>query len=94
MRIILEPGDREWLKGVLVEAIRQANPPPPVDTGPEVMTLAEVSEYTRIPEDTLRYWRARGKGGPVGRRRGRRIYYARKDVDAWLASAEDHGRKR
>lgn len=88
MKIVLEAGDEEWLTRVVAAAIRQAATP----TAPQVhvaMTLTEVADHTRIPENTLRYWRARGHGGPPSHKRGRRIYYDRDEVDAWMAADHD-----
>lgn len=51
----------------------------------DLMTTAEVAEYLRMPEATLRYFRHKGEGGPRSfRMGGRRIAYRRQDVDAWL----------
>ncbi|MCT1618496.1 helix-turn-helix transcriptional regulator [Janibacter hoylei] len=51
----------------------------------DLMTTAEVAEYLRIPEATLRYARHKGEGGPRSfRMGGRRVMYRRQDVDAWL----------
>lgn len=49
----------------------------------DLMTLAEVAEYTRTPESTLRYWRLNGYG-PPSFKIGRRVRYRRVDVDNWL----------
>lgn len=52
----------------------------------DLMTTAEVSDYLRTPEATLRYWRARGRdeGPRAFRLGGKRVMYRRQDVDAWL----------
>lgn len=53
---------------------------------PDYLTTEEVSEISRIPEETLRYYRARNLG-PKSFKLGRRVLYAREDVDAWIAAA-------
>jgi predicted DNA-binding transcriptional regulator AlpA len=53
----------------------------------DLLLLPEVAEITRRPESTLRWLRHRGEG-PRGHRSGRRVYYRRSDVMAWLAEEE------
>lgn len=48
-----------------------------------LLTLPEVAQRTRIPEDTLRYWRHLGTGIPSARI-GRRVMYRAADVEAWI----------
>jgi excisionase family DNA binding protein len=48
------------------------------------MTTAEVAELLRRPAETLRYWRWRGEG-PPSFRIGRKVLYARTDVEAFIA---------
>lgn len=51
----------------------------------DLMNTKEVSEYTHTPEATLRWWKHRGRGeGPRCFKIGRRVMYARTDVDSWL----------
>lgn len=53
----------------------------------KMMTTAEVSALTRVPAETLRYYRWRGRGeGPISFKIGRTIVYERADVDAWIAA--------
>src|SRR5512132_3284415 len=52
-------------------------------TMPELLTTNEVAEIIRTPADTLRYWRFLGKG-PRSVKLGRRVLYARTDVEAWI----------
>ncbi len=54
---------------------------------PEVMTRAEVAEFTRISLPTLARWAMEGKG-PKYRRAGGRVLYMRADVLAWLNDLE------
>lgn len=49
-----------------------------------LLTISEVSERTRTPVATLRYWRHLGTG-PRSGRVGRRVVYRAQDVEAWLA---------
>ncbi|PJJ44210.1 MerR-like DNA binding protein [Glutamicibacter mysorens] len=47
-------------------------------------TMAEVSEMTRIPIATLRYYRHLGNKGPRSALLGGRVMYREQDVVAWL----------
>lgn len=49
----------------------------------DYLTVTEVSEMTRIPAGTLRWWRHRNEG-PFSFRMGRHIFYRRSDVEAWI----------
>lgn len=49
----------------------------------KIVTLAEVSEKTRIPLATLRYYRATGVGPKLWKLGGRVVAYE-DDVDAWI----------
>ena len=54
-----------------------------------LMTLAEVSEMTRVPTGTLYAWRSAGDGvGPESFKVGRRVVYWRSEVLAWLGRQE------
>jgi predicted DNA-binding transcriptional regulator AlpA len=46
--------------------------------------MREVSDYTRVPVETLRYWRQTGKGPQSFRMSARRVVYARADVERWI----------
>lgn len=48
------------------------------------LSTAEASQYTGIPEATLRYWR-HNHTGPASYCIGARVYYDIADVDAWVA---------
>lgn len=50
----------------------------------DLMTTAEVAEYLKTPEATLRFYRHQGTGPRSFRMGGRRVMYRRQDVDAWL----------
>lgn len=50
----------------------------------DLMTTAEVAEYLKTAEATLRYWRHRNEGPKAFRLGGKRVMYRRQDVDAWL----------
>lgn len=62
-----------------------------------MMTLAEVAEYVRAPESTVRFWRHKGTG-PKSFKIGRRVMFRQEDVEAWLeeqysaGAAEAHRR--
>ena len=49
----------------------------------KILTLAEVSEMTRVPLNTLRYWRARDLG-PRTFKIGRNVVAYEDDCRAWL----------
>lgn len=50
----------------------------------ELMTMPEVSKDYRVPMPTLRFYRHRGDIGPKSFRLGRRVFYKRSDVEAWV----------
>lgn len=50
----------------------------------DLMTTAEVADYLKRPEATLRFWRHKGTGPKGFRMGGRIVMYRRQDVDAWL----------
>lgn len=47
-------------------------------------TMAEVSEMTRIPVATLRYYRHLSNKGPKSALLGGRVMYREQDVIAWI----------
>jgi hypothetical protein len=53
----------------------------------EWLTPREAGEILRITPGTLANWRLQGRG-PQFQRMGKRIRYAREDVEAWLLSKE------
>ncbi|MEH3033634.1 MAG: helix-turn-helix domain-containing protein [Aeromicrobium erythreum] len=52
----------------------------------EYMTTEEVAELARTKPETVRYWRHIRKG-PASFKVGRRVLYARIDVEKWLEDA-------
>lgn len=50
----------------------------------DIIDIGQVSELTKIPEATLRYYRYLGDRGPKSFKIGRRVMYRRADVDAWI----------
>jgi excisionase family DNA binding protein len=52
----------------------------------EFMTTAEVADLLRTPAETVRFWRHAGKG-PKSFKIGRRVLYARQDIEAFLEAA-------
>jgi excisionase family DNA binding protein len=54
----------------------------------EYMTTHEVAELVRAPAETVRYWRHVGKG-PRSFKIGRKVLYARGDVERWIAEARE-----
>lgn len=49
----------------------------------DLMTTAEVARELRMGERTIKRWRLEGTG-PKYSRVGRRVFYARRDVQAWF----------
>lgn len=54
------------------------------DNDVEIVDIGRVSEQTKVPEATLRYWRYLGDRGPKSFKVGRRVMYRQSDVDAWI----------
>ncbi len=52
----------------------------------ENMTIEEVADVCRTSVETVRYWKHVGKG-PKWFKVGRRVLFAREDVEAFLAEA-------
>jgi predicted DNA-binding transcriptional regulator AlpA len=50
----------------------------------DILLLEEVSELTRLPKATLRFYRHRGHGGPRSFLLGSRVCYKRADVLDWI----------
>lgn len=53
----------------------------------DLLLLPEVAEITRRSVDTLRWLRHKGEG-PPGFRMGRRVFFRRGAVMAWIAEQE------
>lgn len=53
---------------------------------PDYFTTEEFADLVRSPAETVRYWRHVGKG-PKSFKIGRRVLYAREDVEAFIAEA-------
>lgn len=53
----------------------------------EFMTTSEVAELLRVPAETVRYWRHVGKGPKSFKIGGRRVLYAREDVESFITEA-------
>jgi excisionase family DNA binding protein len=54
----------------------------------EYMTTQEVADLLRTHVESVRFWRHTGKG-PASFRVGRRVLYARVDVERWIAEARE-----
>jgi predicted DNA-binding transcriptional regulator AlpA len=50
----------------------------------KILFHQDVSEMTRVPVATLRYWRHIGKGGPKSFKIGNRVAYKLEDVEQWI----------
>lgn len=53
----------------------------------QYLTTADVATMLRTSAETVRYWRHVGKG-PKSFKVGRRVLYAAKDVEAFIAEAQ------
>ncbi|GAA3218961.1 hypothetical protein GCM10017691_02050 [Pseudonocardia petroleophila] len=51
-------------------------------------TIKDVSDYLRVPVQTLYSWRAQGSGPPA-RRVGKHLRYRPDEVVSWLDSLDD-----
>jgi excisionase family DNA binding protein len=54
----------------------------------QYLTTLEVANRLRTPAETIRYWRHIGKG-PKSFKLGRRVLYAREDVESFIAAARN-----
>ncbi|GAB7005786.1 hypothetical protein JCM18899A_32590 [Nocardioides sp. AN3] len=54
----------------------------------EYLTTEEVAELLRTSPETVRYWR-HVRTGPASFKIGRRVLYARQDVEAFVARARE-----
>lgn len=54
----------------------------------QYLTTAELATMLRTSPETCRYWRHVGKG-PTSFKVGRRVLYAREDVEAFIAAARE-----
>lgn len=52
----------------------------------QYLTTVEVAALVRTSPETVRYWRHVGRG-PTSFKVGRRVLYAREDVERWLDQA-------
>ena len=55
----------------------------------EYLTTEELAALTKIPAETLRWWRRRGDG-PRSERLGRHVRYPLSEVRAWLADPQGY----
>lgn len=55
---------------------------------PEYLTTSEVADLFRASPETVRYWRHIGTG-PKSFKLGRRVLYAREDVEAYAREARE-----
>jgi len=53
-------------------------------TREQFLRIEDVADWTGVPVNTLRWWRASGEGGPKSAKLGRRIVYRESDVQAWI----------
>jgi excisionase family DNA binding protein len=53
----------------------------------EYLTTDDVAELLRTSRETVRYWRHMGKG-PRSFKVGRRVLYAKADVEAFVSAAQ------
>lgn len=73
------------LRSLIRDAVRAEIPlirPPAVTR--EVMDEKQAASYVGQKPATLRQWRTLGKG-PAYHKKGRRVFYKKSDLDAWMA---------
>ena len=68
------------------------SPPRTPATGDDMLTVAELAAWLRVPQNTIYAWRARRRG-PRGTRVGRGVRFRRSDVETWLESNSDQVRR-
>jgi predicted DNA-binding transcriptional regulator AlpA len=56
-----------------------------------MLRTREVADLLGVPENTLRWWRYKGKGPDSFRLGPRRVVYRHSKVMAWLAAQETAG---
>lgn len=59
-----------------------------IEPVPTFLVTQEVAAWLRVPIGTLAQWRSYGKG-PAWHTHGRRVVYAREDVEAFIAAARE-----
>lgn len=52
---------------------------------PQWLTAEQLAIYLSVSSETLKYWRAHARG-PRYHKIGRRVRYAKADVDSWVAT--------
>lgn len=55
-----------------------------------LLSTAQVSTMTGVPQNTLRYWRYRGYG-PTSFKLGRRVVYSEDDLTEWIERQRQEG---
>ncbi|MDN5760048.1 MAG: helix-turn-helix domain-containing protein [Tomitella sp.] len=48
------------------------------------LTTTEAAEYIGIPAATVRYWRHKGEGPASYTLGGKRVFFDKDDLDAWI----------
>ena len=59
----------------------------------QFLTIEELAEELAIEVRTIREWRAKNRGGPIGHKIGRFLRYRRSDVEAWLQETQFNARE-
>lgn len=52
-------------------------------SGSNLLLTSEAAAYLRLPANTLQFWRSQGRG-PRWAKLGRRVVYARQDLDHFV----------
>ena len=56
----------------------------------ENLDTSESAAYIRVPDSTLRWWRStKNPDAPASFNIGRRVFYRKSDLDAWLQRQYD-----
>lgn len=59
----------------------------------KILRLSEVAKMTGIPLNTLRYWRATGRGPKTWKLGGSTVVAYEDDVEAWIQEAYEAEQK-
>lgn len=73
-------------RGVGPEPATTTEEPDMTDT--YLLTITEAAALLQTPVATLRWWRHQGTG-PASFRIGRRVFYRRRDLEAWIAAQRE-----
>jgi hypothetical protein len=59
----------------------------PSESGDDIMSSYQVAAWLHVKRNTVSLWRFQGSG-PTYLKFGNRVFYRRRDVEAWLSTRE------